>query len=504
MNIKVIKGHKDLYYIEDLDRFLRQFNRLNALLLIGKMSVTLFNSSKKFPEYKNNEVVSQWGLGFIAYRCLISGDDYKSAEADKAALIKANHIYNGLNEPFTADKDLASFLFRLSQEQFPFQELRFLDLWSRYYWIFTSRSYFSIFFTEAVGLSFEEYFTIGFCIVALSIAGDRKYPAFRIEQLFYAEKEGYLKTVLNESSIRKFLVTISADYSKISKESSALSSLIPYEYKRYDLNPLSRYPIIATNSKKFPYVVPNIPFLIKKVAQGGYWDLRDFDNNNGSQKFINEFGEAFEEYCGVILKDYFGDSKVKNLRDIIDKAGNTPKHADWLVSEGENIYIFECKSALFPLVARQMAEVTTLRKWAQNNLIDAIDQLDNTEKILSANNFLSNKSVYKFVLMLEDFHLVEAPEFKVPVLNEAKKLGIDGRNLYLMRIAELEVMESHIKKYSLKKLLEQKEKMDVDPDTSRGKDFLHACGELDSTIGKKVSKRLRDLHDEMIRKFTSA
>ena len=114
-----------MYSINELEEFLRQFNCMEGLLEIGKVSRNLF-SENKFQDnltikVDNDErliTVSQWGLAHLAYRLILVSNDGKRKELGWSNLASALSIFNELHDPFLGDKDLTGFLFRSSQEQF--------------------------------------------------------------------------------------------------------------------------------------------------------------------------------------------------------------------------------------------------------------------------------------------------------------------------------------------------------------------------------------------------
>src|SRR3989304_7111347 len=161
-----------MYSINVLEEFLRQFNCMDGLLEIGKVSRKLFSDNKfqdNLPVIVNNNerllTVTQWGLAHLAYRLILVSNDGKRKKLDWNKLTIAHSIFNDLNDPFQNDNDLIGFLFRSSQEQFWWQDINLPSLWSRYKCIFSYDNFFTTNFYEISKLSIEEYLLIGISIL---------------------------------------------------------------------------------------------------------------------------------------------------------------------------------------------------------------------------------------------------------------------------------------------------------------------------------------------------
>ena len=488
-----------MYSINVLEEFLRQFNCMDGLLEIGKVSRKLFSDNKfqdNLPVIVNNNerllTVTQWGLAHLAYRLILVSNDGKRKKLDWNKLTIAHSIFNDLNDPFQNDNDLIGFLFRSSQEQFWWQDINLPSLWSRYKCIFSYDNFFTNNFYNISELSVEEYLLIGISILGYANLA-LSTPVFSIKNLMSSSIPSPFKESLTEEKINLFLKLTSGNYQKIRSEARTINKLTIPKYERFEFNSLFKYPIVQGDSRfqyysSFQYVIPNLGLLMKKVAQGAYWDLRDYfaGNPSPSQDFLNKFGEAFESYCGKILENHFNDKNVQRLEDVLDKQYKNTNISDWVILDNEAIYIFECKSSLLPLMARQTFIKSVLNRWITRNIIKAIKQLEDTVSSLRKVGLITKQKVYKFIILLEDLHFAESHDFKKPIIERMiEKNILTSNQVYFITITELERMEEAIKKHGFIRILEKKKEIDDTDKLTLGSDFISVCKELDNSLNIK-------------------
>lgn len=95
-----------MYTINQLDAYLRKFKCMQSLMEIGKLSKQLHNSGKFFDNLPividgltHRQTVTQWGLGFLAYRLILVSNDGRRRLMDWPNLAKAHGIFGELEEP---------------------------------------------------------------------------------------------------------------------------------------------------------------------------------------------------------------------------------------------------------------------------------------------------------------------------------------------------------------------------------------------------------------------
>ena len=240
-------------------------------------------------------------------------------------------------------------------------------------------------------------------------------------------------------------------------------------------------------------VVPNIFLLLDRIARGVYWDLRSYFEKKGSNAFLEKFGDSFEEYCGKLLSRYFGDNNVVRAKDLIGDAHKDKRHSDWVVTEDGNIYLFECKSALIPIIARRTFLPPTMTDWVRRNIEHAITQLETTAKDLTNKGIVGNKIIYKFVLLLEELYMADDPMIKQSIMANYNHLNYS--DVHFISVNELERMEQTILKNSFADILAKKHELD----NKNGGNFLAACRSLNNSVAltnSYLESKFRDIISE--------
>lgn len=493
-----------MYTISYLDSTLKRFNCMQGLIEIGKLSLDLFNTDKFYTNipliergFTHRQTVTQWGLSYLAYRLILVSNDGKNLPFDKSSLLRAHGIFGELNVPLSTEEEKISFLLRTAQEQFWWQEFNMPLTWSRYLEIYNSDPFFSESFYNISGLKIDEYFKLG--LIFSVFVNSAKNPTINLNELMHSSYPVYTKGILLNDKIENFLKLTCRDYPAIRNEGRYANSIILPSYEKYEFNPLMKYPIVKGDHRfqyydSFQFVVPNILLLLDKTAKGTYWDLRSHYEQLGSSDFLNKFGIAFEDYTGKLLKRYFGDENVFKLEDLLSDIRGKKRLSDWLVREDDSIYIFECKSALMPLIAKRTFMSSTVSSWVRRNLVHAVTQLDATIDELKRINYIGTRKVFKFILLLEELYIADDPYIKRVIFDSnsvAATLNIN--EVHILSVFELEKMEMAIHKYSLTKIIEKKRELD----RSHKGNFLVACRSIDAEI-ELTNKHLESKFDEIL------
>ena len=475
--------------INQLDEHLRKFNCMQGLREIGKLSNQLYSSGKFFDNlpivinrFTYRQTISQWGLGFLAYRLIMVSNDGKRQLLDWPNLAKAHGIFGQLDEPITTDEEKVSFLLRMAQEQFWSQEFNMPIIWSRFIEIYKDNQFFSTNFYDITGLTLDEYFKLG--LVFSVLISTSEYPTINLKDMKQGNYPVKTEDILTDEKLDRFLKLTSGTYVTIRNEARRVNNIILPKYEKHEFNPLVKYPLII-GDKKFPYydsfqiAVPNIFLLLDRIARGVYWDMRSYFEIKGSNAYLKKFGESFEEYCGKMLSRYFGDNNVIRVNAIIGNAHNDKRHSDWVVTEDGNIYIFECKSALIPIIARRTFLPPTMSSWVRRNIEHAITQLEITTNDLIDKGFVGNKNVYKFILLLEELYIADDPFIKQSIIGKHLSPSLTNySDVHIISVYEMEKMEQAIKKLRFANILAKKRELDK---THSG-NFLVACQSLDKEV----------------------
>ena len=493
--------------ITDLDSYLKRFTLHPALIEIGKASIYLFGEHKVFKNFpiKVNNIeqpvtLAQWQLAFLAYRLIMSSNDGRSKTFEYKEILIANSIFAQFGDPLSSEKDPVAFLGRLSQEQFWWQVNQTLSF-SRNHILLNEISKEDIFkkrinlgeiFFKEYGISICDYMAIGWAVLSVCL----QKPFFNKNNLLNHSVPSY-KDILEKNKLDKFLFLASASYPKIRAVSQEINKVVLPGFEKYQFNPLYKYPIIESDPRfmnfyfEAPYLVPNILLLIRKIAVGVYWELREIFKERDSRDFLALFGDIFELYVGKILTNYFAESNVKQIPKDLGEI----KIADWLVTTDEVIVIFECKSQLLPYAVRETFNKYMLKEWMDKNIVGGIEQLFSTEEYMRKKGLLgieiNKRKVYKILVTYEEIDLIESNEFK----NRIKKYVKDRKLLekykhinqefYIMNIRELELMQNVLKKFRLNDIFHEKEDIDRRNNIAEGNDFISVYRKLCPEINLK-------------------
>lgn len=469
--------------VADIDSYVRRFCLYKALGEVGRRSFDLFDTGKPFKNYpvvingKNHEhTVTQWGLANIAYRLIESSNDSRSGTLDFEELMRASSLFNELHEPFENDGDLLPFFLRISSEQFPFQE-NIANSFARHYELLVKTPDYindaglmdvPAVFERVFGLPIDAYLLIGFAIGALC----KRNPFFHPDNLVRHRVE-ILERTVNEDTVKRYMEMASASYQEIRSASASINRLTIRGYERYQFNPLFRFPIVKADPRfqfhrTAPYVIPNIALLTAKTSTGIYWALRDHFLGKDSQEFTSAFGKLFEHYVGRLLKDFFGDD---NVSPEIDYAPGM-KSVDWLVLQGETLILVECKASLLPLMVRQTFSKGLLKSWLDDVIVKGIRQLCVTQRLIEERHpefarFHGAKSRIKLLVTYENLYNSGTSLFKSQLenlLNDADLISQypDAANTHILRVSELESLESVLKQVPVNTLFEDKKNYDMD------------------------------------------
>jgi len=190
---------------------------MQGLTEIGKLSNQLYSSGKFFDNlpivvngFTHRQTITQWGLSFLAYRLILVSNDGKRKLLDWPNLVEAHGIFGELDEPLSTDEEKISFLLRVSQEQFRYQEFSMPILWSIFIEIYEYDPFFSESFYSITGLTLDEYFKLG--LVFSVLISKAEYPIINIKDLKNAEYPVKTDDILTEEKLDRFLQLTSGNY----------------------------------------------------------------------------------------------------------------------------------------------------------------------------------------------------------------------------------------------------------------------------------------------------
>lgn len=111
------------------------------------------------------------------------------------------------------------------------------------------------------------------------------------------------------------------------------------------------------------------------LADGLYWLIRDYyHNNQKGQVFVNAFGEMFEDYFEELMGEYLKNGFWHKIPE------NKKKSADYYVEFEKAVFIFELKSGMLGIGAKQQTpNVDLIDIFYKRNIEKAYKQLKNSE-----------------------------------------------------------------------------------------------------------------------------
>lgn len=497
----------------ELLELLRKYNIRDGLIVLGKLSNFIFTAHDKnslgksgYREPITGIISTQFALAYLANAIILSGaNDYKAKQlGDKQNLLVLCNLYgNGLVSPEMQrnksipfdETDLASAFVRMWGEQFEYQFDTVL-LISRNIVIFTETikkvlptkfEELEIIFQRETGLTFREYFFLAMAVFAAA----QSTATFRKEVLTEAAIPS-MRSLLTDEKVTAFLDILSADYVKIREEDARMNGSLDPVLTKYRFNPLDIYPIIQTDRTGLdPYVIPNIITCIKRAFGGLYWWFhRHFEAKGNQQDFRNYFGEVFEQYVGMLLKQIYGEGNVHP--EIIYPKG---KFIDWWVEHNGKIYLFEAKAYQFALRTKQTGSQELVHKEVVSKVVQSVEQVFNRISEIDTYDELAvlrGKEIIPIIVFM-DMPFISSNLYKKPFLDkEIEKLessgltGIKAANIHFLNVEELELYHAAIEKIPLEEVF------------ARYKD--NPAEGFTSIIAKVVGKRLRNPYLDKIYK----
>lgn len=163
----------------------------------------------------------------------------------------------------------------------------------------------------------------------------------------------------------------------------------------------------------------------KSLADGLYWLIRDYYQDNGlGLKFINAFGEMFEEYFEELANIYLPGDAWKKIPE------NKKKSADYLIEVEEAVFIFELKSGLMGIGGKQQApDISQIDKFYDRNLKEAYEQLKTSEE-----ECVGEKPVIKVFLLYENMTNTQI------IMSSLPEIFLTDSRCYITTIEDLEML----------------------------------------------------------------
>jgi hypothetical protein len=304
---------------------------------------------------------------------------------------------------------------RMFHRQFKWQIGYSKDAMVRYHKIF-SHPILEKLLNETVGLNIDDIHFIGLYLFGAS----RNNFALS----FPLKSDG---KILKQEKINLFFSEFSFDYETAKKE-CAKSQRIDHSLF-YTFNPITSKPIFIYKDRFF---IPLHQNLFRRITEGVYYSIV---NESG---FDNAFGESFEKYIGLILKDQITNSSIKIISEFL-YGKDKKKSSDWILEFSDSIMLIECKTKRMTFKSKSQTELekgleTDLEKMA-DAIVQIYKQCENLKKLkyIGKLNYEPTMHIIPVVLTLEPWFIELNPELSDLLLKKIKvKMNLNNLNTDLL------------------------------------------------------------------------
>ncbi|XOB42236.1 MAG: hypothetical protein ACKKMP_02645 [Candidatus Nealsonbacteria bacterium] len=371
-NIKVqtssdIKPSRN-FTIDDFNKIIKSFDWVSSLMSLQKLGVLISNQTAvnvniEFEFYASPKIKLKAGtltkdfISFAAKQILLNckKSDIQYNDIDLLSLI---HLYGNLEidlHKLKSDEETKEkgWLWVIRSTNHQWHYLRFhSSIIARYYWIFSK-----IFeknpelgqkLDQALRMEVFKAMKIGTCIYANFCPRENgEFATSFLMDSYTNTSAETLKPLLREENILKFF-DIFATTQKQFQEEYKKFELTDHLLKKYEFNPLKRFPVIKTDSEKKnqQYIIPSLSDFLYGAFEGLYYVLLDKLVEGDKSILFKEIGAIFESYIGELTEQYNIDTLTRAvlIPERTYKVGKDEwKSADWLLVSDDYIFQIECK-----------------------------------------------------------------------------------------------------------------------------------------------------------------
>lgn len=438
--------------MKDFVSFVKNYSTRDFIYFFSKVSIELYKKQLNAPEaelrssttFPLNAILhgfihrqvqvtlSAWDIQDMAYVSIVNANDYRKEimTREKAGIVV--NLYRGYgnehsNSEYIKDAklpDIFKFMMGMTYEQFKYQNLAWTyQSFSRNYHILLGSSKINRneivdineITKELFGLSADEYLTN--VLYLLWLCTQRPDP-LGVEDALY--KHG-ANSILTKENLEKIIGYYAVTYDDVRK--SPIQKQIFYSK-----------PFVITQKKKEPIMVSM--YLVQMLfADGLYWLIRDYYYKNGKGNgFINAFGTMFEEYFMELAEIYLSEGMWHKVPEQDEKS------ADFFVEFEDAVFLFELKSGLLGIKAKQQApDVQQIDIFYKRNILEAYEQLKMSEQ-----EYQGQKPIIKIFLLYESMTNTQI------VMSSIPEIFVDDNICYIMTIEDLEMMLATYKNHKEK------------------------------------------------------
>lgn len=439
----------------------KRYRLHSALAEVGVVThKLLFNNDEELKKI-GLAVINEWQMAFTAKALILSSNDYKRQPFGDKGLFAVANLFNNLYDPLMDDKGNPgsgySFLFRVSNQQFPFQTgvrtlipralLLFNEIPSK---IPNPSIDIPAEIKKIYGLTPEEIIMMGFCILVI---GEQGY--LDTKRLTNTPIEG-IANIFTHEKIDRLLESISSDYDGLRRRFRNDETHAGLE--QYAFNALRQLPVVKTQSAG--YVIPVARFLLERVTSGIFYSLMDNFRTEKGNKFLTFFGkEVFERYVGMLLRHELGEESVLAEWHY----GKSQKHTpDWIILEGSRATLIECKTGGITKEAKSWGSLIKISNDIKRHVVEGIKQMAKFEASVRAREKglerVHHIHQFNYVLLTYDrIFMANSDILRKFIDTELKKDGITAK-YDIISIKEIEEIAPLLKRHTFSDLIDTKQK----------------------------------------------
>lgn len=372
---------------------------------------------------RNVEVMlSAWDIPDMIYTSICESNDYRNGHMTEDMAGYVTNLYRGYENDkskihYLEKASLAgvfTYLMGMTYEQFEFQNLAWtLQNFNRNYHILVASD--KICRKEIIDINaiVREQFGFGLDellmteLIILWLCGQHSDPLTAPEYMY----QGKVSQSVTREKIEKIIEYYSVDYEQV--RNCKIKKQIFYSK-----------PFVKTKKNK-QTLLASMHLLQMSFADGLYWLERDYylDKHKG-QKFLNAFGNMFEEYFKELAQLYLQQDMWHKIPE------GKEKSADFYIEFEDVIFLFELKSGTMGIGAKQQVpEVKLIERFYSRNIREAYEQLKASEKVYQQ----KGKRIIKVFLLYEFTINTQIMMSSLPEIFEKDK------DAYILTISDLEM-----------------------------------------------------------------
>lgn len=473
--------------LRKIDRLIRSIPVDRALEQCCIVSTELRTSNKVIDELDGFHA-SQWALAYLARAALVQCNSARVSRERAATVLELCNLYNEYAASLSTQESRSeqerntmafSILTKLTYEQFGWQVIN-RNAFARTREMFfrpisdageISSNRIIKLFHQVFDMEYDDMLFLAYAAMMLFEKNRVVIP----QRLLHGEKKHRrFEEALSKSNVEKFFRHFSTSPNDFKTRQRSIDSPLdsprpPFE-RPYLLNALRTFPIIRSENDGL-YRAPVPILLAERVTSTLYYDLvKETSISNsypgGTGQFFKDYGQLFEDYCGVVLSDdtsrYRLGVNLFPIDDYLDRGGllrraerEDWRKPDWIVCDEESTVLIECKSSRPKLAITDSGDADGFRKLIRERYL-SVDEKQKKLQFEDIYGALQAQGVVVYcVIVVNDcfpfYNNLEGILSDKVILSRCRNLP-----LHFLSIYELEQIAAVSKKVSLSDILRKK------------------------------------------------